>query len=181
VHADAAAGQLGADAARERELRVLGGRVGARGSVRERARHRDDVDDVRGPRGFEQRQEGLHAPDTAEVDSVDDLLGLLGLELEEASPAGEARVVHQEPDRRMALCDPRGDPVHLRAIGDVAGLGFGPDLGRHFRELLRSACDEDAVPAPRGEHAGCRGPDSARPSGDDGDSHAATIDSSRLG
>ena len=121
------------------------------------------------------------APDTAEVDGVDDLLGLLGLELEEAAPAGEARVVHEEPDRRMPLCDPGGDFVHLRAVGDVARLGLRADLGRHLLEPLGSAGDEHAVPASRGEKAGGRGSDSARPSRDDGDPHAATINSSRLG
>ena len=131
-----------------------------------------DVYHVRGLRGLEQRQEGPHAPDTPEVDGVDDLLGLLGIELEETAPAGEARVVDEEPDRRMALCDLGGDLVHLRAVGDVARLGLRPDLGRHLRELLRSAGDEDAVPAPRGEEASSRGPDSARPSRDDGDPHA---------
>ena len=75
----------------------------------------------------------------------------------------------------------RGDLVHLRAVGDVARLGLRPDLGRHLLELLGSAGDEDAVPASRGEKAGGRGSDSARPSRDDGDPHAATINSSRFG
>src|SRR6185436_2765215 len=94
------------------------------------------------------------------------------IELEEAAPAGEARVVHEEPDGRMALCDPGGGLVHLDAVGDVARVGLGPDLGRHLRELLRSASDEDTVPAPSGEKPCGRGPDSARPSRDDGDLHA---------
>src|SRR4029453_14041317 len=116
-----------------------------------------------------------------EVNGLDDLLGLLRLELEKAASARETRVVHEEPDRGMSLRDPGGDLVHLRAVGDVARLGLRADLCRHLLEPLGSAGDEAAVPASRGEKAGGRSSDSARSSRDDGDPHAATINSSRFG
>ena len=61
-HRDAARGELDRDRARERELGVLGGRVGA---DRDEAGDRDDVDDVRA--ALEPGQEGAQAPDRAEV------------------------------------------------------------------------------------------------------------------
>ena len=54
---DASRAELGGGGAREGELRVLGGRVRARRGERDRARDRDDVDDVGASRGFEPRQE----------------------------------------------------------------------------------------------------------------------------
>jgi hypothetical protein len=149
--------------------------------VRERARDRNDVDDVGGPRGLEQREEGARAPDASKVDGVDDVLDLLGPELEEPAPARVARVVHEEPQGRVALGDPGGDLVHLRAVGDVAHLGLGSDLRCDLLQELGAPREEDAPPAARCEQARGRSPDAARSSRDDCDSHGATIDSRRLG
>ena len=55
VHADAAPAQRRRRRARERELRVLRRRVRAARRKGDRARDRDDVDDVRRPRGLERR------------------------------------------------------------------------------------------------------------------------------
>jgi hypothetical protein len=176
VHADSARGKLAVDAARERELRVLGRRVGAGGSVRECAGNRDDVDDVRGPRGLELREKRPHAPDTPEIDGVDDLLDLFRLELEKAAPAREAGVVDEEPDRRVALRDPRRDLVHLRAVGNVAGLRLRAELCSDLLEPLGPPGKEQAVPSARREGARGRGSDPARSSGDDGHTHGATIE-----
>jgi hypothetical protein len=81
----------------------------------------------------------------------------------------------------MPLGDPRRELVDMRSLGDVTDLGLCSDLGGHRLQPLGSAGDEDAVPAPRGEKSRGRGPDSARPSRDDGDLHPATINSRRLG
>ena len=103
------------------------------------------------------------------------------IELEEAPSPGEACVVDEKPDSRMPFSDPGRDVVDLRAVGDVAALRLRAEPGRDPLELLGSAGQEDAVPAAGGEGARGRGSDPARPSGDDGHCHAATINCSRFG
>jgi hypothetical protein len=48
---------------------------------------------------------------------------------------------------RVTLGDPRRHGLDLRAVGDVAGLGFRPELGRDALEALESSREEDARPA----------------------------------
>ena len=115
--------------------------------MREHPRDGGNVDDVRGPSGFEQRKERAHAPDAAEVDGVDDLLDLLGIELEEAAAPGEACVVDEKSYSRMPFSDPGRNVVDLRAVGDVTDLRLSAELGRDPLELRLSAGQEDAVPA----------------------------------
>jgi hypothetical protein len=107
--------------------------------VREHPRDGGNVDDVRGPRGLEQRKERAHAPDAAEVDRVDDLLDLLGVEVEEAPSPGEACVVDEKLHSRMPFSDPGRDIVDLRAVGDVADLRLSAEFGRDSVELRGSA------------------------------------------
>ena len=72
----------------------------------------------------------------------------------------------------MALADSRRKRLELRAVGDVADLGLGVDLGRDPPEPLGVARDENAAPAALGEEPRGGGPDPARPSGDDGDANS---------
>ena len=95
-----------------------------------------------------------------------------GLEREEAATAGDAGVVHEQVDARMALEDGRGRPVDLLPIGDVAELELAAELERERLEPLLPPGDEHAVPAARDElPRGCLA-DAARRAGDDGRLHA---------
>ena len=78
---------------------------------------------------------------------ADDLLDLLGIELEEAAAPGEACVVDEKSYSRMPFSDPGGNVVDLRAVGDVTDLRLSAELGRDPLELRLSAGQEDAVPA----------------------------------
>src|SRR5205085_163702 len=100
VDADPAPAELGRGRARERELRVLRGRVRARGRKRDDARDRDDVHDVGTAGRLERRQEGAEAPDAPEVVRADELLEPLGLDVEEAAPAGDPGAAYEERDPR---------------------------------------------------------------------------------
>ena len=60
----------------------------------------------------------------------DHLLDALRREIEEPAAARDAGVVDEQVQGRMALADPRGDVLDLRAVGDVASLGLGAELGR---------------------------------------------------
>src|SRR3990172_11594803 len=91
--------------------------------------------------------DGAPAPDGAEVVDPHDLLDPLGHELEKAGAAGDAGVVHQQVDGRMALGDGGGDALHVGALGDVAGLRLRADLGGEALEPLRPADEGGAGPA----------------------------------
>src|SRR3990172_11185036 len=102
--------------------------------------------------------DGAPAPDGAEVVDPHDLLDPLGHELEEACAAGDAGVVHEQVDGRMALGDGGGDALHVGALGDVAGLRLRADLGGEPLEPLPPAGEEDAAPAAPRKPARERGP-----------------------
>ena len=144
--------------------------------MREHPRHRCDVDDVGGSAGFEQWEECPRAPDAPQVDRVHDLLGLLGREFEKSAPSGEPRVVDEEPHGLVTLPDPGRHRIDLGAVGDVANLGLCAELRGGLFELLRSAGQEDAMPAAGGEGARGRSADPARSPGDDGHGHPTTIE-----
>jgi hypothetical protein len=71
----------------------------------------------------------------------------------------------------MSLRDARSGGLDLGAVGDVAGLGLAADLRRDSLEPLGPAGEEDAAPAAGGQEPRGGGPDSTRPSGDDGDAN----------
>ena len=166
---DAATCELDADRARERELRVFRGAVGARVPGCDRARHRGDVDDICGSAGLERRQERPQAPDRAEVVRPNELFDLLRLEVEEAASTRNARVVDEQADRRMPLAHGRRDPLDFDAVGDVAGLVLGSDLPGDFAQTLLAPREQNQPPAAPGERSRDRGSDPARAAGDDGD------------
>jgi hypothetical protein len=71
----------------------------------------------------------------------------------------------------MPLADPIGRCVDLGAVGDVADLRLGAELGRNPLEPLGSTRQQDASPAAFGQEPCRGGPDPAGPSGDDGDAN----------
>ena len=166
VHLDAARREQAGERARERELRVLRGRVRPAGREGDGARDRDDVDDVRAR--LEARLEGAHAPDAAEVVRPQHRLDALRLEREEVGAAGDARVVDEQVDPRVPLEDRRGRALDRRAVGDVAELELAAELRRERLEPLLPPRDEHAAPASPGELSRRRLADPARGAGDDG-------------
>ena len=72
----------------------------------------------------------------------------------------------------MPLADPRRGRLDLGAVGDVADLGLGADLGGDPLQPLGAAREEDAAPAALGQEPRGGGADPARPSGDDGDANS---------
>ena len=75
----------------------------------------------------------------------------------------------------MVLAYTRGDALDLRAVGDVADLGFRAELGREPLEPLRSARQETAMPAAIGEEPRGRGTDPAGSTGYDGDANRRSV------
>ena len=63
----------------------------------------------------------------------------------------------------MALADPAGDLLDLRAVADVALLRLRAELGGDALEALASPREEDATPTPLAEAARDRLADPARP------------------
>lgn len=68
----------------------------------------------------------------------------------------------------MPLTDPFGRLLDGRAVGDVADLVLGADLGGRLPEPLLTAAEEDAEPAPFGEAPCQRRADPSRAAGNDG-------------
>ena len=98
-----------------------------------------------------------------------------GSRREEASTPGDAGVVDEQIDPRVARQDRRGRLVDVAPVGDVAHLVLGAELGGQWLQPLLAAGDQHAVPAlprqlPRG-----RGADPAGCTGDDGHLHAADL------
>src|SRR6266540_5399061 len=118
-------------------------------------------------RRLERGQEGAQAPDTAEVVRTGHLLDSLGIEAEEAAAPRDARVVHEQLDRRMALANRARDPLDRRPVADVARLPLGSELPGDCAQALLAAGDQDAAPALLGQLAGDRGSDPARAACDD--------------
>ena len=106
------------------------------------------------------------APHSSQVVHVDDLLDELGLDLEKAPTRGHPRVVHEQPDRRMPLEDPRRDLVHLLAVGHVAELPLAADLARDLPETILATSEQHAVPTSACELPRRRLPDPGRGAGD---------------
>lgn len=75
----------------------------------------------------------------------------------------------------MPLGHSGGDLLDRGPVRDVAGLGFGAELGRRALETLATAGQQDAAPALRGQASRNRGADPARASRDDRDANAATL------
>ena len=117
-------------------------------------------------------REGPQAPDATEVVDPDRALDDLGIDVEKAPPCGDAGVVHEEVDGRVALEDACGDLVHLRAIGDIADLPLADDLSRYPLELVGASGEQDAVPALAREFACNRLADTGRGAGDNCDALA---------
>ena len=138
-------------------------------------RHRDDVDDVRRPRGLERGQERARRPDRAQVVDPDGPLDQLGLGAQEGRPAGDARPVDEQADRRMPADDPRGDRVDGLAVGDVAELPLGAQFVGRSAQALLPAREQDASPPARSEQARSRGADAARATGQNGNAHARAV------
>jgi hypothetical protein len=151
---------------------VLRRRVGAARAVRDRSCDGDDVDDVRRRAGFEEGQEGAEAPHTSEIVDAHHLLDSFRWKLEKVPALSHTRVVHEEVHGGMRLADAARDPFHLVAVGDVALLELGVELGRHTLEPLAAAGEQDAVPAAAAERVRDRSADSARPTRHDGHLHA---------
>ncbi len=91
--------------------------------------------------------------------------------VEEARCAGDARVVDEQPDLRMASHDGRRHALYRLAIADVAHLVLGAELLGHTGEALGAARDEHAVPAAALQPSRQRGADAARAAGDDRHPH----------
>jgi hypothetical protein len=96
---------------------VLRRRVRALG---EDARDGDDVDDVRAR--LEARQEGERRPDRAKVVDVDHELDPLGVAVEVVRAAGDACVVDEQIDARVALEDTCRSRFDGGTVADVARL-----------------------------------------------------------
>ena len=177
VHPDAAPCEQAGERARERELGVLRGGVRPGGRERDRAGDRDDVDDVRAR--LQPGLERAHHPDAAEVVRPQHRLDPLRLEREEVAAPGDAGVVDEQVDTRVALQDRGRGPVDVGALRDVADLVLAAELGRELLEPLLPSRDEHGLPAatrqlPRGRLA-----DAARGAGDDRDPHGRDSTSRR--
>ncbi len=98
-------------------------------------------------------QEGAQAPDAAEVVDAYRALDDLGIDVEEAPARGDARVVHEQIDRRVTFQHARRHLVDLRAVGDVADLPLPADLRSDPLEVVGAPGQEHAVPALAGELA----------------------------
>jgi hypothetical protein len=72
----------------------------------------------------------------------------------------------------VPLTDARCGRLDLGAVGDVADLGLGAELGGDPLQPLGAAREQDAAPAALAQEPCGRGPDPARPSGDDGDANS---------
>ena len=125
-----------------------------------------------GTAGLEQGEEGTHTPDAAEEVDAYDLLDPLRLELEEAPPAGNARVVDEQVHLRVALADAFGQVVYRETIADVADLCLAVHLARDVLEPFPAAGDEHAAEGATGQLARQRSADAARGAGDHRDLHA---------
>jgi len=88
-----------------------------------------------------------------------DALDELGVDLEKAPTSRHARVVHEQPYRRMSLQDPSRDFVHLLAVGDVTELPLAAYLTCQRLQPIRAPRKQYATPAAPGELAGRRFPD----------------------
>ena len=145
MHPHAACGEEAAERARERELRVLRSGVGAGGSEGDDPCDRHDVDDVRAR--LQPRVERTYEPDAAEVVRLQHGLDPLRFEAEEVSATGDARVVDQQVDGRVARQDRCGRPVDVTPVGDVAELVLAAELGGQSFQPLLPAGDQHAMPA----------------------------------
>jgi hypothetical protein len=139
----------------------------AYGPERNRARHRHHVDDVRA--GAQAGQEGPQAPEAAQIVRLQDLLDSLRLQLEEASPAPDARTVDEHVDPRVPFEHARRRLLDCTPVGHVAELVLAADLQRECAERVLAARQQDARVALLGQASSDRGSDSARAAGDDGD------------
>jgi hypothetical protein len=75
----------------------------------------------------------------------------------------------------MALADPRGGVIDLRAVADVALLGLGIELRGDALEALACTREQDAAPAALREPARDRLADPARPPCYDGDRNLVRV------
>ena len=175
VHLDAGAVQRGPERARERDLRVLRGRVRCRGREHDRPGGRRDRRNVRAslrPRGLpEPVEQATRHPHAAEVVDDERPLDLVDRRLDEAAADEDARAVHEQVDGGMPLEDARRCRGHRLAIRDVADLDLGltPELQGEALELVLATRDEYALPSLAREQPGRLLPDARRGARDDGD------------
>ena len=145
---------------------MLGGRVGAGRSERDRPGDGHEVDDVglpaRGDGGLEAGEERAGTPHRAEVVDLHHLLDPLCVDGEEGASRRDARVVDEQVHRRVSLEDARGGSLDGRAVGDVADLGLAPDLVGERAQPILAARDEHAAPSLFREEAGGRLADPGR-------------------
>jgi hypothetical protein len=144
MHLDTARPQERSDRARERELRVLGRGVRARGRESNRAGNRDEVHDVRPC--VEARRERAQAPDATEVVHARHALDELRVDVQEAAARGDTCIVDEQPDFGMPLEHPSRHVIDLCSVGDVADLPLAADLGGDPLELVGAPCEQHAAP-----------------------------------
>ena len=99
-----------------------------------------------GAAGLEPGQERAQAPDAAEVVRPHHVLDR-GSPSRKLVRAGNAGVVHEQVNARMALEDARGHALDRLPVGDVAHLVLAADLlGERPQPILASG-EQHAVPA----------------------------------
>ncbi len=126
---------------------------------------------VRSPPGAGRRPGSRPArhPDAAEVVDAGDLLDEVELDVRKLAAGGDARVVDERVDGRVAFEDARGKRLDGSPVADVARLGLAACLLGQRAQPVGAAGDEDAVPAPGGEQACGRLADPRRGTRDHGD------------
>ena len=91
----------------------------------------------------------------------------LGVGAQEVAPAGNAGVVHEQVDLRVALEHRRGDAVDVFTARDVADLVLGSQLLGELPQPVLAAREQHEAPPVAREPARESGADPARSAGDD--------------
>ena len=170
VHADAARARSWAAVARENaSCACFDAAYGPDCGNGDRARDRDDVDDVGGRSRFEAGQERPQAPDAAEVVRPHHVLDPLRVAGEEVVAPREPALFTSRWMRGMTLEDACGTSSTACSIGDVADLELAADLLGERPQSVFAAREQHAVPPSLRERARELCTDAGGGAGDDRD------------